>query len=171
MQDPTCLGPQQRKDFAAAYKKQNPRENFDGSRGPPRQVAMSGSLFCACPEGDSPSAKRQYDAILTGCIPVIVSDDLMYAYSTENGGNLNPHDFSVQLSEASVVDKNPGLLPQLSALSPSQVLALRAGVQRAAHWLQNDVGDLQDAPGCDRVNADDAEYVPASQFPQRSADS
>ena len=82
MADARCLGPDQRKEFAGRYQKQNPRERFDGSRGPPRQVTMAGSLFCACPEGDSPSAKRQYDAILTGCIPVIVSDDLMYAYST-----------------------------------------------------------------------------------------
>ena len=91
---------------------------------------MAGSLFCACPEGDSPSAKRQYDAILTGCIPVIVSDDLMYAYSTENQGTLNPADFSVQLSEKSVVESQPGLLKQLAAFSDDQVLALRAGVQR-----------------------------------------
>jgi hypothetical protein len=47
---------------------------------------MAGSRFCACPEGDSPSAKRQYDAILTGCIPAVVSNEAIFAYTDENMG-------------------------------------------------------------------------------------
>lgn len=97
---------------------------------------MAGSLFCACPEGDSPSAKRQYDAILTGCIPVIVSDDVVYAYSTENQGALDPVKFSVRISEASVVEQKPGLLAQLHAIGKGQILALQQGVKEAAHFYR-----------------------------------
>lgn len=97
MKDPACLGPQQRKDLAAQYRKLNPREGFDDSRGPPRQVAMAGAKFCACPEGDSPSAKRQYDAVVTGCVPVLVSNEALFAYSSDNGGDLDPRDFRYAL--------------------------------------------------------------------------
>jgi len=61
--DPSCLGTQQRTDMGTKFRKLFPREKFDQAQGPPRQIAMFGSLFCACPEGDSPSAKRQYDAV------------------------------------------------------------------------------------------------------------
>lgn len=34
------------------------------------------SLFCLSPAGDTPSSARLFDAIVSGCIPVIVSDEL-----------------------------------------------------------------------------------------------
>ena len=49
--DERCLGVAQRKALGIGYRKQNPRDSFDPSRGPPRQVAMAGAKFCACPEG------------------------------------------------------------------------------------------------------------------------
>jgi hypothetical protein len=71
--DPSCLGTQQRTDLGAKFRKLFPREKFDQAQGPPRQIAMFGSLFCACPEGDSPSAKRQYDAVGFSSAHVVMS--------------------------------------------------------------------------------------------------
>ena len=34
------------------------------------------SLFCLSPAGDTPSSARLFDAIVSGCIPVIISDEL-----------------------------------------------------------------------------------------------
>lgn len=34
------------------------------------------SVFCLSPAGDTPSSARLFDAILSGCIPVVVSDQL-----------------------------------------------------------------------------------------------
>lgn len=34
------------------------------------------SVFCLSPAGDTPSSARLFDAIVSGCIPVIVSDEL-----------------------------------------------------------------------------------------------
>ena len=43
----------------------------------PNYVCISSrSLFCLCPAGDTPSSARLFDAIVSGCIPVIVSDEL-----------------------------------------------------------------------------------------------
>ncbi|KAG6506038.1 probable arabinosyltransferase ARAD1 [Zingiber officinale] len=40
------------------------------------QAGMRKSLFCLSPAGDTPSSARLFDAIVSGCIPVIVSDEL-----------------------------------------------------------------------------------------------
>lgn len=37
---------------------------------------MRRSIFCLNPAGDTPSSARLFDAIVSGCIPVIVSDEL-----------------------------------------------------------------------------------------------
>lgn len=71
--------------------------------------------FCPCPGGDSPSAKRHFDALLAGCIPVILSEDFVWPFTAEFdrssighnsssvGGKLaflNPDDFSIRLRAA-----------------------------------------------------------------------
>lgn len=33
-------------------------------------------MFCLSPAGDTPSSARLFDAIVSGCIPVVVSDEL-----------------------------------------------------------------------------------------------
>ncbi|XP_037407045.1 probable arabinosyltransferase ARAD1 isoform X2 [Triticum dicoccoides] len=40
------------------------------------QTGMRKSLFCLNPAGDTPSSARLFDAIVSGCIPVIISDEL-----------------------------------------------------------------------------------------------
>lgn len=61
------------------------------------------SLYCPVPVGDSPSSKRMYDAMHVGCIPVILSDDLVWAYSTDTGGNLSPRLFSIAMPQKVVL--------------------------------------------------------------------
>ena len=46
-------------------------------------LLMSHSKFCIIPTGDSPSSKRLYDAIMHGCVPVIISDDLEFPFSKQ----------------------------------------------------------------------------------------
>jgi hypothetical protein len=57
------------------------------------------SVFCPVPVGDSPSSKRMYDAMHVGCIPVVLSDDLVWAYSSATGGSLQPQLFSITLPQ------------------------------------------------------------------------
>jgi len=45
--------------------------------------AMRMSTFCPCPGGDSPGAKRVFDAVLAGCIPIILSEDFVWPFSTD----------------------------------------------------------------------------------------
>ncbi len=48
-----------------------------------RQVQMHLSTFCPCPAGDSPSARRMNDAVVAGCIPVVLSTDYVWPLSRD----------------------------------------------------------------------------------------
>jgi len=93
-----------------------------------RQALMHLATFCPCPEGDSPSAKRQYDAVLAGCVPVLVSDDALYAFSDF----LDEADFSVRVAES--VALNGSLLDALRSIPHDSIAKMRANIA-------NDVAD------------------------------
>ena len=64
-----------------------------------RETNFKKSVFCPIPVGDSPSSKRMYDVMHLGCIPVVLSDDLLWAYSKEIGGAVDVTAFSIQLPQ------------------------------------------------------------------------
>ena len=99
----------------------------------PRQAAMFLADFCPCPEGDSPSAKRQYDSIIAGCVPVVASDDALWAFSNEAGldGPLDPSEFALHVPEAGLAQRNASLLEAVDA-ARSRLDALRSHGSKAA---------------------------------------
>lgn len=54
-----------------------------------REHGFRAATFCPIPVGDSPSSKRMYDVLHFGCIPVVLSDDLVWAFSQDTNGPLN----------------------------------------------------------------------------------
>ncbi|KAF3514448.1 hypothetical protein F2Q69_00000704 [Brassica cretica] len=80
------------------------------------QDGMRRSLFCLCPAGDTPSSARLFDAIVSGCIPVIVSDELELPFE----GILDYNKVAVIVSSSDAIQ--PGwLVNHLRSLIPSQV--------------------------------------------------
>lgn len=67
-----------------------------------RENGFRASKFCPIPIGDSPSSKRMYDVMHFGCVPVVLSDDLIWAYVSTSGGILKQSSFSIQLPQAVV---------------------------------------------------------------------
>lgn len=67
-----------------------------------REHGFRAATFCPVPVGDSPSSKRMYDVLHFGCIPVVLSDDLVWAYTRQTGGPLDHTSFSLQLPQATV---------------------------------------------------------------------
>jgi hypothetical protein len=104
------------------------------------------ATFCPCPGGDSPAAKRMFDAILAGCIPLILSYDFVWPLTKEFDAALplDPSEFSIRLEakdhDTSRLRKNctikdesqPGLQAMLESIPASEIKRLRAGVQKAA---------------------------------------
>lgn len=126
-------------------------------------LAMRMSTFCPCPGGDSPGAKRMFDAILAGCIPVILSKDFVWPFTKELDPaiyDLDPSEFSLRLSsddynEASLApdtcqpktqnqtnSNGPlALESYLQSISAQEINKLRKGVQKMASmysWYQVD---------------------------------
>lgn len=67
-----------------------------------REHGFLAAVFCPIPIGDSPSSKRMYDVLNFGCVPVTLSDDLVWAYSDQTGGRLNHSAFSIQIPQSVV---------------------------------------------------------------------
>eukprot|EP01039_Chlorochromonas_danica_P004619 gene4619-5062_t len=67
-----------------------------------RELGFLQAKFCPIPIGDSPSSKRMYDVLNFGCVPVVLSDDLVWALSDQTGGPLNHSLFSIQIPQSIV---------------------------------------------------------------------
>lgn len=113
------------------------------------RLGMRLGTFCPCPGGDTASAKRMFDAVLAGCIPVILSHDFVWPLSDEiesisNGNTLLQSDFSIRwaaqehwerkysqtcrLSNASDIS----LFERLEKVPNDEIERLRKGLKRAA---------------------------------------
>ncbi len=64
-----------------------------------RENGFLQAIFCPIPIGDSPSSKRQYDVMIFGCIPVVLSDDLVWAFEELTGGPLKESNFSIRFPQ------------------------------------------------------------------------
>ncbi|CAH8317021.1 unnamed protein product [Eruca vesicaria subsp. sativa] len=95
------------------------------------QSGMRRSLFCLCPAGDTPSSARLFDAIVSGCIPVIVSDELELPFE----GILDYKKVAVIVSSNDAIQ--PGwLVNHLRSLIPSQVKKLQNSLaQYSRHFV------------------------------------
>ncbi|CAA7038508.1 unnamed protein product [Microthlaspi erraticum] len=95
------------------------------------QKGMRRSLFCLCPAGDTPSSARLFDAIVSGCIPVIVSDELELPFE----GLLDYRKIAVIVSSGDAIQ--PGwLVNHLRNLSPTHIKGLQKHLaQYSRHFL------------------------------------
>lgn len=67
-----------------------------------REHGFRAATFCPIPVGDSPSSKRMYDVVNFGCIPIVLSDDLVWAFTHQTGGSIDHSSFSIQMPQAVV---------------------------------------------------------------------
>ncbi|GAB4826420.1 hypothetical protein Ancab_009285 [Ancistrocladus abbreviatus] len=80
------------------------------------QNGMRMSIFCLSPAGDTPSSARLFDAIVSGCIPVIVSDELELPFE----GIIDYRKMAVFVSSRDALQ--PGwLLLYLRSVTPSLI--------------------------------------------------
>ncbi|XP_062119740.1 probable arabinosyltransferase ARAD1 [Humulus lupulus] len=89
------------------------------------QNGMRKSIFCLSPAGDTPSSARLFDAIVSGCIPVIVSDELELPFE----GILDYRKIAVFVSSSDAVQ--PGwLLNFLRSITRSQISEMRQNLAK-----------------------------------------
>ncbi|XP_010671116.2 probable arabinosyltransferase ARAD1 [Beta vulgaris subsp. vulgaris] len=80
------------------------------------QNGMRKSIFCLSPAGDTPSSARLFDAIVSGCIPVIVSDELELPFE----GFIDYRKMAVFVSSSDAL-RSGWLLTHLKGFSPSDI--------------------------------------------------
>ncbi|KAM7463562.1 hypothetical protein LguiA_031683 [Lonicera macranthoides] len=107
----------------------------EGSAGEEGKVAaqngMRKSVFCLNPAGDTPSSARLFDAIVSGCIPIIISDELELPFE----GILDYRKIALFVSSSDAV--KPGLLLTfLRSVNPSKIKGMQTNLAKyARHFL------------------------------------
>ena len=110
-------------------------------------IQMHSSTFSFAPIGDTPGAKRMFDITFARSIPVILSDEFVWPFSSEvdsDEWSWDPADFSVRLNVSdylvprydSQCKKDDGTEPSIQEVieqfSPDDIRRLRRGVEAAA---------------------------------------
>jgi len=111
------------------------------------EYAMRLSTFCLAPCGDSPSAKRMFDSILAGCIPVVLSHDFVWPFTNEFEPSLfeiEGSEFALRYSGSDFLEarlnvercepwnaSNPSLEATLQDISVNEIRRLRNGLRKA----------------------------------------
>lgn len=95
------------------------------------QTGMRKSVFCLSPAGDTPSSARLFDAIVSGCIPVLVSDELELPFE----GILDYRKIVLFVSSSDAIQ--PGwLVSFLKSISPRQIKDMQANLAKySRHFL------------------------------------
>ncbi|XP_076954017.1 putative arabinosyltransferase ARAD1 [Bidens hawaiensis] len=95
------------------------------------QAGMRKSVFCLSPAGDTPSSARLFDAIVSGCIPVIVSDELELPFE----GILDYRKIALFVSSSDAVQ--PGwLLAYLRSIKSTQIREMQDNLSKyVRHFL------------------------------------
>ena len=91
---------------------------------------MPGS-FCIAPRGDSALTKRFYDAIVAGCIPVVISDLLMPAFEDL----VSVKDAFVRITEVLFMQPSFSLLSHLRSLSATHVYQMQSRLACLRHFM------------------------------------
>ncbi|KOM51165.1 hypothetical protein LR48_Vigan08g199200 [Vigna angularis] len=95
------------------------------------QIGMRKSLFCLSPAGDTPSSARLFDAIVSGCIPVIISDELELPFE----GILDYRKIALFISSNDAL--KPGwLLNYLKGIRPARIKEMQQNLAKySRHFL------------------------------------
>ncbi|KVI07513.1 Exostosin-like protein, partial [Cynara cardunculus var. scolymus] len=132
--DAKCLSESASKRTTLLYFRGRLKRNA-GSAGEAGKIAaqsgMRKSVFCLSPAGDTPSSARLFDAIVSGCIPVIVSDELELPFE----GILDYRRISLFVSSSDAVQ--PGwLLAYLRSIKPTQIREMQDNLAKyTRHFL------------------------------------
>ncbi|KAK9087436.1 hypothetical protein Syun_029830 [Stephania yunnanensis] len=111
-------------------------EGFPNATGKEQSIiGMRGSEFCLHPAGDTPSSCRLFDAILSLCIPVIVSDQIELPFE----GMIDYSEFSVFVPVSSALQPN-WLVGHLRSFSTKQKDTFRRNMAQIQPIFEYDNG-------------------------------
>lgn len=93
---------------------------------------MTRSIFCLIPPGDSSTRREFYDAVLSGCIPVLfIKREIPYAFAN----SLDYSKFSVAIKQSDILD-GMKVTDILKTVSPSVIKQLQYNLDLVSQRLQ-----------------------------------
>lgn len=111
-------------------------EGFPNSTGREQSIqGMRNAEFCLHPAGDTPTSCRLFDAIVSLCIPVIVSDNIELPFE----GMIEYTEFSVFVSVQDALQPN-WLVKHLNGISKMQQSIMRRSMAQVQHIFEYDNG-------------------------------
>lgn len=94
------------------------------------------ATFCLCPPGDDPARKAVFDALVSGCIPVIFEVATLYNQYPWHIGEAAALDVSVYIPGGAVRASKIDLMAVLRAVSPEVVRAKQEALRQLAPRVQ-----------------------------------
>ena len=95
-------------------------------------LMLSGEL-CFVPRGDTPTSRRLFDAMLCGCLPVIISDTIDISLPFRS--TIPYNDFAFRISEREWVNNPKAVLQQLKLVSAGELEQRRATMAIYAPYI------------------------------------
>lgn len=93
---------------------------------------MTRSVFCLIPPGESATRREFYDAVLSGCIPVLfIKKEIPYAFAS----SLDYSKFSVAVKQSDIVDGRK-VIDILKTISPPVIKQLQYNLDLVSQRLQ-----------------------------------
>jgi len=91
------------------------------------------ATFCFVPRGDTPSSRRLFDAIISGCLPVIISDaiDIHLPFSS----TIPYDDFAFRIKEDDWIQDPKVVLQQLRTVSADELQQRRTIMAKFAPYI------------------------------------
>ena len=102
-------------------------------------AAMAKARYCVAPRGEAASAKRVFDSVASGCIPVILADEYIWPFAGPLSGQLTPSDFSLHVREREAVWNASRLIHLLERVPERRTRALQLGLE--ATWRRFRYGE------------------------------
>ena len=107
-------------------------EGFPNATGREQSIkGMRTSEFCLHPAGDTPTSCRLFDAVVSLCIPVIVSDNIELPFE----GMVDYSDFSVFVSVSNALQPN-WLVNYLKSIPKEQKDRFKENMARVQHIFE-----------------------------------
>ena len=100
---------------------------------------MMQSAFCLQPPGDSPTRKSFYDAVLSGCIPVIFK--LQHPNELPFSDILNYDEFTFTIDEKLISRYNKTVIEIVRGIPHERVKLMHENILRVAKWFQYSLPD------------------------------
>ncbi|XP_045164927.2 uncharacterized protein LOC123528917 [Mercenaria mercenaria] len=100
---------------------------------------MQRSVFCLQPPGDSPTRKSIYDSILSGCIPILFTNQYKTEYPFERV--LNYESFTFTIDEKLISRYNKTVIEIVKGISEEKTKSLYNNLVRVSKWFQYSLPD------------------------------